>query len=261
MRILFLIVLLLETGAPAIAGGTIDASTTLDTLSSASGAYGPWVYEDLDVTLPPQGTTGIHFENRRASDKFNPTTHSFFGLDTYQRFSHSFTLYAGMFSGTGAPYPRFRFNAEAQIAAGAGFVPFAGGSVGSGYGIGATHSLTVGTYYYFGDNYAVVRYTPSWSQALGQVQGYSAALALGHPGKTVHTFRIGSGGENDISLISPVNPTIIGERDFSASYSVKQWLAKTSGVHAGITYSTLTRTGGARIYSGLGFTLGAFLGI
>lgn len=247
--------------AAALAGGTVDISGAAYGLSSPSGAYGPWVYENIDVTLPPSGTTGLHFENRRASDKFNPNTQSQFGVDTYQKLSPALTLYAGAFAGSGAPYFRDRFTAEADVNAGHGFVPFAGGSLGSGYGVGTIRQLTAGTYYYFGDNYASFRYTPVWSQLLGETQGYSVTLALGHPGRTMHTFRAGVGGENDVSLINPQNPSLTGEREFAASFDVKHWISKDSGFHAGVEYGALSKAGGSQIYSRFGGRVGWFFAL
>lgn len=258
MRTLVLTMLFCALPAAALAGGTVDISGAAYGLSSPSGAYGPWVYENIDVTLPPSGTTGLHFENRHASDKFHPTTESQFGIDTYKKISSALTLYAGAFAGTGAPYFRDRFTAEADVNVGRGFVPFVGGSLGSGYGVGPIGQITAGTYYYFGDDYFAVRYTPTWSKLLGQTQGYSATLALGHPGRTVHTFRIGVGGENDVSLINPDNPSIIGEREFAMGFDVKHWTTKTGGFHAGIEYGALSHAGGAQIYSRIGGRVGVF---
>src|SRR5579884_2365913 len=88
------VALLVTARLPADAGGSIDLSSSLSTLSSPSNAYGPWVYENLDIQLPPSGRTGIHFENRRASDRFNPTTEQLFVLDHYLRFTRSVSAYA-----------------------------------------------------------------------------------------------------------------------------------------------------------------------
>ena len=86
-------------------------------------------------------------------------------------------------------------------------------------------------------------------------------LALGHPQRTVTTLRIGSAGENDVSLITPVNPTIVGEREFGTSVSVKHWVTPVSGFHIDLDYGALDRTNDSRIYTRRGIGLGLFFGV
>lgn len=249
--------------APATAdsAGSADISTSFSAFSSPSNAYGPWVSENLDLQLPPDRRTGIHIENRRASDLYNPNTEFSVSLDRYQPLTRTVAFYASAGFGSGAPFPQDRFYAELDAKAAKSIVLFAGGALGSGYGIGATQQLTAGAYYYFGDDYISVRYAPAWSRTLGNVRGYQAALALGHPGRTTETFRLGSGGENDISLISPINPTIIGEREFGAGASIKHWTSTTSGYHLDLSYGMLGRTGGSRIYSRTSVGVGWFFAL
>lgn len=233
----------------------------MSAFSSASSAYGPWVYENLDVQLPPGGNTGLHFENRRASDLYNPNTEHAFTVDRYVRVTHGLTGYAAAQFGSGAPYVRDRFTGELDMNAGHGLVAFAGGSLGSGYSVGTLQQLYGGAYYYFGDQYVSVRYAPSWSSVLGSAQGYSFTLALGHPQRTTETFRIGTGGEYDVSLINPVNPTLIGEREFDTSLSVKHWVSGSSGYHVDLLYGSLGRTSGSRIYTRTGIGGGVFFAL
>lgn len=254
-------VLIAASAACAAAAGTVDISTSASAISSASNAYGPWIFEDVDVQLPPTGDIGVHFENRRASDRFNPSTHQLLGLDAYHSLSRATSVYAAAAFGSGAPYARDRFTLEADVRAGRGWVAFAGGSLGSGYGIGAMQQLYAGAYYYFGDDYASFRYAPSWSSVLGAARGYAFTLALGHPGRTTETLRAGTGGEQDISLITPLNPTIIGEREFGTSISVKHWTGKSSGYHVDLRYGTLDRAQGARIYSRTSLGAGVFFAL
>lgn len=239
----------------------MDVSGSFSSLSSKSNAYGPWIYEDVDVQLPPSGATGLHFENRHASDRFNPTTVTQLTLDSYVPISHAATLYAAASSASGAPYWRDRFEAQMDVKAGGGFVLTGGAAFGSGYGTGSMHRLSAGFFYYFGDDYFSLRYVPVWSSLLGGMPGYQASLALGHPGRTVHTLRFGTGLESDVSLLSPVNPTILGERESAVGYTIKHWTGSNAGFHAGIEFGTLSRSGGARIYSRTAVSAGAFFAL
>lgn len=241
--------------------GSVQASVSVDSLSSPANAYGPWVYSDLDVQLPPDALTGIHLENRRASDRFHPNTAESASIDRYQRISRTGTLYGSASFGSAAPYPEDRVALEYDAGVGHGVVLFAGGSLANQYGLGGTQQLALGAYYYFGDSYASFRYAPAWSRALGSTQGYLFTLALGHPKRTVTTFRLGSAGENDVSLITPVNPTIVGEREFGASVSMKRWVTAASGFHIDLDYGTLDRTNGPRIYTRRGIGIGWFFGM
>lgn len=245
----------------ALAAGSIDTSASVSAFSSPSNAYGPWVYVNVDAQLPPSGLTGLHFENRRASDRFNPNTEHAFTVDQYLRISPRTTAYASAQFGSGAPYARDRFTAEIDRAAGHGLVVFTGGSLGSGYGVGSLQQLYGGAYYYFGDDYVSVRYSPSWSSALGSTQGYQLSVALGHPRKTTETFRVGTGGEYDVSLVTPVNPTLIGEREFNSSVSVKHWITAANGYHVDLQYGSLNRTSGSHIYSRVGLGAGFFFAL
>lgn len=247
--------------ARAGTAGSVQASVSVESLTSPANAYGPWIYEDVDVQLPPDALTGIHLENRHASDRFNPNTEQYVTLDRYQHVSRASTLYASASFGSGAPYSRDRFALEYDVGVGHGVVFFAGGALGNQYGLGAAQQLSLGAYYYFGDSYASFRYAPAWSRTLGSTQGYSFTLALGHPQRTVTTFRIGSAGENDVSLITPVNPTIVGEREFGAGISVKHWITPASGFHIDLDYGALDRTNGSRIYTRRGIGLGFFFGV
>lgn len=247
--------------ARADSAGSVQASVSVESLTSPTNAYGPWVYEDLDAQLPPDALTGIHLENRHASDRFNPNTEQYVSVDRYQRLSRSGTLYGSASFGSGAPYPQDRFSLEYDAGVGHGVVLFAGGALGNQYGLGSTQQLAIGAYYYFGDSYASFRYAPAWSRTLGSTQGYLFTLALGHPQRTVTTFRIGSAGENDVSLITPVNPTIVGEREFGTSVSVKRWVTPDSGFHIDLDYGALDRTNGTRIYTRRGIGVGYFFGV
>lgn len=245
----------------ALAAGTVDVSASVSAFSSPSNAYGPWVYENVDAQLPPSGLTGLHFENRRASDRFNPNTEHAFTVDQYVRISPKTTAYASAQFGSAAPYVRDRFTAEIDQAAGHGLAFFAGASTGSGYGVGSLQQLYGGAYYYFGDDYVSVRYTPAWSSVLGSTQGYQLSLALGHPQKTTETLRIGTGGEYDVSLITPVNPSLIGEHEFGASFSVKHWITPANGYHVDLQYGSLNRTSGSHIYTRVGLGAGFFFAL
>lgn len=240
------------------AAGSIDVSASASGLSSPGGAYGPWFYERLDVQLPPAGATGLHFENRRASDRFNPNTEHEFSIDRSVRLGRGLTGYAAAQFGSGAPYVRDRFAGELDATVGRGLVLFTGGSLGSGYGVGSLSQLSAGAYYYFGDDYLSFRYTPVWSSVLGSMRGYQAALSLGHPQGTTETLRVGTGGEYDVSLISPVNPTLVGERELGASLSVKHWLSAERGFHVDLEYGRLDRTGGRNVYTRTGLGAGFF---
>lgn len=246
------------TPAAAAQGGSVDVSASVSSLSSPSNAYGPWMYERLDVQLPPTGGTGLHFENRRAADRFNPTTEREFSIDRTQQLGRGLTGYAAAQFGSGAPYVRDRFVGELDATVGRGVVLFTGGSLGSGYGVGSLSQLYAGAYYYFGDDYLSFRYTPTWSPVLGSMRGYQAALSLGHPQRTTEIFRIGTGGEYDVSLISPVNPTLVGERELGASVTVKHWLTAERGFHVDLEYGRLDRTGGRNIYTRTGLGAGFF---
>lgn len=245
---------------PAAAAGSADISSSVSALTSPGNAYGPWVYENLDVQMPASGRLGFHFENRRASDRYHPHTAQLLGVDAYVPLSHAWTIYTAAWAGTAAPYPQDRLTLEADAKMGR-FVPFAGGSLGTGYGIGATRQLYAGVYYYFGDDYASFRYAPSWSPVLGSTSGYLFSLALGDPGKTTEIVRAGTAGEHDISLVSPVNPTIVGEREFDTSVTLKHWSNATSGYHLDVLYGTLSRARGGRIYSQTGIGAGVFFAL
>lgn len=247
--------------APAVAAGSVDVSASVATFASPSNAYGPWVYEDIDVQLPPSAQTGIHFENRRASDLFNPNTEQSLTVDQYLHVTRGITGYASAQFGSGAPYVRDRFTAELDAKAGRPFVIFMGGSLGSGYGVGSLQQLYGGVYYYRGDGYVSFRYSPAWSSVLGSTQGYLLTVALGHPQRTTETFRIGTGGEYDVSLITPVNPTLIGEREFNAGLSVKHWVNPASGYHIDLQYGSLNRTNGPHIYARTGLGAGFFFAL
>ncbi|MFN2450065.1 MAG: YaiO family outer membrane beta-barrel protein [Candidatus Baltobacteraceae bacterium] len=261
LAVLSLCVWILADTAHGAAAGSVDISTSASSLSSPSNVYGPWTFEDLDVQLPPDGEVGVHFENRRSADRFNSSTRQLLGLDASRAFSKAITLYAAASFGSGAPYARDRFTLETDVKVGRHWVPFIGGSLGSGYGIGATQQLDAGAFYYFGDDYASFRYMPSWSKLLGAAQGYTFALALGHPGRTTETFRAGTGGESDVSLITPLNPTLIGEREYTTSLSVKHWTGTARGYHIDLLYGTLDRTNAARIYSRISVGAGFFFAL
>lgn len=243
---------------PAAAAGSVDLTTSLSTFASPSQAYGPWVYEDLDVQLPPSARTGIHLENRHASDRFNPNSEHSLSVDQYLVLRPGLTGYASAQFGSGAPYVRDRFTGELDAKAGRGFVIFTGGSLGSGYGVGSLQQIYGGAYYYFGDDYVSFRYSPAWSSVLGSTQGYQLTAALGHPQRTTETFRIGTGGEYDVSLITPVNPTLVGERERTAGFTLKHWVNPGSGYHIDLEYGSLDRTRGPHIYTRASFGAGFF---
>lgn len=265
MRLAFAVLsfcaLIAANTALGAAAGSVDLSASASSLSSSSDAYGPWIVEGIDVQLPPSGNVGVHFENRRASDRYNPSTRQLFEVDAYRALSRSTSLYAAASFGSGAPYARDRFTLEANVKVARGWVAFAGGSLGSGYGIGSMQQLYAGVYYYFGDDYASFRYAPAWSSVLGAARGYAFALELGHPGRTTETLRAGTGGENDISLITPFNPTISGEREFGTSLSVKHWTGAARGYHVDLLYGTLDRTQGSRVYSRTSLGAGVFFAL
>lgn len=242
-------------------GGSADLSSTLFTLSSPSGAYGPWMLEDLYLRFAPSGQTGVQIEHRHAADRFNPNDETLVVLDTTHRFSPRLSSYAAVAAGSGAPYPQDRVTGELDLAAGRGIVLAAGGSFGTGYAIGSAQQLTLGLDYYFGDDYASLRYLPAWSRLLGSTQGYRLTVGLGHPGQTTETIRLGGGGENDASLVNPLNPTIVGEREYDAGLSIKHWTGAARGYHLDVSYGTLDRVGGGRIYSAEGVGLGVFFGL
>lgn len=248
------------TAAAAFAAdsGTVDASLVYSSHSSATNAYGPWFTEDLSVRFPPDSGTGIELTSRHASDRFNPNTEQFVQLDNYHRWTKGFTTYASAGFGSAAPFPQDRFAVEGDIAVTHGVVAVAGYSLGNQYTFGRVQQATVGADYYFGDDYLSLRYRPSWSAGLGNTQGYSGALGLGHPGRSMHTIRVGGGGENDASLINPLNPTLIGERTFDVGYSYKHWTSPGSGFHLDTGYGTLDRRSGGRIYAHTDVGAGVF---
>lgn len=241
--------------------GSIDASAVYTSLSSPTNAYGPWINEDFVVRLPPDGSTGIELASRHAADRFNPNTERSLLVDNYHRWSHSFTTYASAQVGSAAPFPQDRFALEGDANVSRRVVAVAGYAIGNQYSFGRMQQLTLGSDLYFGDDYLSLRYRPTWSAGLGTTQSYNAALALGHPGRSVHTLRIGGGGENDASLINPLNPTLIGERTFDLGYGYKHWIDAGSGFHLDTGYGTLDRVGGGRIYSHLDFGAGYFFAI
>lgn len=247
--------------ALAADSGTVDASVVYSSHDSATNAYGPWFTEDLVVRLPPDGGTGIEFATRHAADRFNPNTEQSVQIDNYHRWNRAFTSYASAQFGSAAPYAQDRFALEGDVGAGRHLVAVAGYALGNQYTFGHMQQLTLGTDYYFGDDYVALRYRPTWSAGLGTTQTYSAALALGHPGRSVHTFRIGGGGENDASLINPLNPTLIGERTFDVGYSYKHWVSPGGGFHLDTGYGTLDRSSGGRIYSHVDFGVGYFFAL
>ena len=234
--------------AYADSSGSIDLAIYSSTFSSPSDAYGPWLAEDVNVRFGPDGSTGIEFINRHASDRFNPNTEQFYQLDNYHTWSKRFTTYASASYGSGAPYFQDRFTVEGDAGIAKGLVLIAGGGIGQQYVLGSAQQVALGTDYYFGDNYLSLRYRPAWSRVLGNTQGYSAALSLGHDGLSTHTIRVGAGGENDASVINIVNPTIVDERTFDVGYSYKHWLDAKRGFHIDLDQGSLDRRNGGEIY-------------
>lgn len=165
--------------------------------------------------------------------------------------------YASATFGSAAPFPQQRYAVEIEVPAAKRWVLAAGGTTGTLYGLGSTQQLVVGADYYAGNGYASFRYRPSWSKTLGNAGGYSLAVGFGRPQLLMHTVRLASGGENDTSLVNPLNPTIVGEREFSAGYTLRRWISQRTGYHIDISHGTLERTRGGQIYSettlGFGF--------
>jgi len=246
---------------PALADVSIDLSTTLTTLHSPADTYGPWVITSLSVRLPPSGETGFEFTNRRASDRLNPLTNRFLELNNYHRFTRRFSTYAAVGFGSGAPFPQIRIAAEADIAITKHLGIAVGGSTAQDYVIGGLHQARVGLDYFFGDNYASVRYIPTWSTLLGGSPAYSLAVGLGVPGKTTETLRLGAGSERDASLINPLNPSIVGEFEVGGGLSLKHWTAENRGYHVDLGYGKLNRAAGGTIYSALSVGGGFFFGL
>lgn len=244
--------------AYAANGSLLDVSTTTTWLDSANAAYGPWTVEDVSYRFAPDGSAGVEIANRRAADRYHPSTEQFVQIDKYARVSRTVTIYGAAAFGSAAPFPQSRYTAEADVAAGKHFVLAAGGSAGTLYGIGATRQLILGGDYYAGNGYASLRYRPSWSAALGNTQSYSLAVGFGRPQNVMNVVRVGGGGENDTSLVNPLNPTIVGERDFGLGYSFKKWTTARTGYHVDLGYGTLSRTRGGQIYSQNTFGAGLF---
>jgi len=134
----------------------------------------------------------------------------------------------------------------------------AGATTGTLYGLGSTQQLIAGVDYYSGNGYASFRYRPTWSKALGNTQGYSLAIAFGRPEMLMNTVRFAAGGENDTSLVNPLNPTIVGEREFSIGYSLRRWTTQRTGYHIDVSLGTLDRTRGGQLYAQTTFGGGFF---
>ncbi len=255
------ITLFSSPAARADNGGSVDFAILNSTFSSPADAYGPWLAEDLNVRFGPDGTTGIEVVNRHAGDRFNRNTEQFYQLDNYHTWSKRFTTYAAAAYGSGAPYFQDRFTAEGDLGVAKGFVLVGGASVGQQYVLGSAQQAVLGADYYFGDDYASFRYRPTWSSVLGNTQGYSAAVSLGHDGRSTHTIRIGGGGENDASVINVINPTIIGERTFDVGYSYKHWIDPQRGFHVDLDQGALDRRDGGEIYHHTDVGIGYFFGL
>lgn len=245
----------LSTGVAYADGGLVDVSVSQSTFDSSSNAYGPWIVEDFVYRFPPDSSAGIDITNRHASDRFNPNTERSITADKYFRFGPRASGYASASFGSAAPFAQQRYAAELDIATTKRLVLAAGGAFGTLYGLGSMRQVMLGADYYAGNAYASFRYRPTWSTTLGNTQGYSLAFAFGQPKNVMNTFRIGAGGENDTSLINPLNPTIVDEREFSIGYSLRKWTTPRTGYHLDISHGTLSRTGGAQLYSQT--TLGA----
>lgn len=248
----------IPSSARAANGSLIDVSATTTFLSSSNSAYGPWIAEDLIYRFPPSGSTGIEIANRHAADRFHPNTAQFVQIDKYARIAPGLTAYGSAAYGTAAPFPQSRYTAELDVSATKHLVLAAGGSAGTLYGVGSTRGLVVGADYYAGNGYASFRYRPVWSASLGSTQSYSLAVGFGRPQNVMNVLRIGGGGENDTSLLNPLNPTIVGEREFGVGYSLKKWTTPSTGYHVDLGYGTLSRNNAGRIYSQNTLGIGLF---
>lgn len=261
-RCIFAVLAVFGFSIPVIAraanGSLVDLSTTVTWLDSANAAYGPWTVEDLSYRFPPDASSGIELTNRRAADRYHPNTERFAQIDKYVHVSRTVTVYGAAAFGSGAPFPQARYTAELDVATGKHLVLAAGGSAGTLYGIGPSRQLILGGDYYAGNGYASFRYRPTWSTALGNTQSYSLAVGFGRPQNVMNVVRIGGGGENDTSLVNPLNPAIVGEREFGVGYSFKKWTTPRTGYHLDAGYGTLSRNRGGQIYSQNTFGAGFF---
>jgi len=255
------IALSLLTGVAAQADGSVDLSTTVTTLRSPANTYGPWVSTTLSVRLPPDRETGFEITNRRASDRLNPTTARFLEINNYHKFSRAISTYIAVAAGSAPPFPQSRFAAEVDVALSKHIGLALGGSTANDYVIGGLRQARLGLDYFFGDNYASIRYIPTWSALLGSSHAYSFALRAGVPGKTTETLRLGGGGENDASLINPLNPTLVGEVEIGASLSLQHWTRPERGYHIDVGYGSLNRSAGGQIYSALSLGGGFFFAL
>jgi len=255
------IALSLVTGGTARADGTADLSTTVTTLRSPASTYGPWVTTTLSVRLPPDRETGFEITNRRASDRLNPTTARFLEIDNYHKFSRAISPYVGVAVGSAPPFPQSRFAAELDVALSKHIGLALGGSTANDYVIGSLRQAHLGVDYFFGDNYASIRYIPTWSALLGSSHAYSFAIRVGVPGKTTETLRLGGGGETDASLINPLNPTLVGEVEIGAGLSLQHWTGSNRGYHIDAGYEALNRSAGGQIYSALSLGGGFFFAL
>jgi hypothetical protein len=245
-------------GAQAHAGESVDLSTSITSVSSPGNIYGPWVTTDASVRLLPGAETGFEFTNRRASNLINPSTAWVLEVNNYHKFSRRLSTFAAVDAGSAAPYPRSRFAAEVDVSLTKHIGAALGGSTANDYVVGGLQQAHLGLDYFFGDNYASVRYIPTWSPRLGSSHAYSFAIRGGVPGKTTETLRLGAGGENDTSLINAVNPTLIGEYELGAGVSIKHWTGADRGYHVDLGYGQLNHAHGATIYSAVSVGGGLF---
>ncbi|HVA27806.1 MAG TPA: hypothetical protein VNF68_06480, partial [Candidatus Baltobacteraceae bacterium] len=190
MRTLFLAAVcavLLTTEARADPTGSVDFGTSLSAFSAASGSYGPWVVEDLNVRMPPGGDLGFELVNRNSSDPFNPNRQTYEGIDDFHTWSKLLTTYALVSFGSGPPFASARAYLEGDLTVRKGLQLTLGAGDSGTVGLGATRYARVGATLYKGDGYVAVVYTPGWSQLIGYTQGYTLSVAFGHPGKTTET--------------------------------------------------------------------------